>query len=312
MQSIILAGYGNENSITYKETDIPYCGNDDIIVKPHAVSVNPLDLKLISGKYKDRFNVDTPYTLCGDFAGTVYKTGANVKDLGVGDKVFGTAHAYLGNSGALAEFARVKREYVSLIPYNLDFYKAAAIVTPGCTAQQAVSKFMKVKPRQKVLIHGGCGAIGSIAIDLCRSIGAEIAVTVSGTCIEKMKHKEIDLIMNYELIDFEHMISDFDAVLDTVGGDVMIKSYSVLKPGGIIVSLVDTPDGKSLANHNIKGLRMSAIINTQTIDTVKFLVEEHIIKAPEFTITSFPMAKNALIQLYNRAIKEKIVINMEP
>lgn len=310
MKSVQMSSYGHANVLSYAEQAIPEPKSRDVLVKVHAVAVNPFDIKLMEGMYKENIPQKFPLTIGGDFAGEVIGTGERVRTLSSGMKVFGSALAFTGASGALAEYVTVNEEKVAPMPPFLKYDTAASFITPGCAAQQAVNWNMNVKPGEKVLIHGGAGAVGAIAIQICHNIGAQVAVTVSNDDIPYMKELGVDLIINYHLQPFENVVHEFDAVLDTQGGEVLARSCQVLKPGGIVVSLVSVPDPELLSRYKIRGMFQNTVISTDTLKTLGFLIEENIIRPYDIIKVPFDQCIEAIDSKIRGNIPGKIVIKL--
>ena len=277
MKAIQMKCYGHSDVLSFESIDIPKAGPLDLLIKVHAIGINPVDLKFLNGKFSGAHNPNFPITFGSDFAGEIVEKGYLVENLKKGDKVYGSGFVFSGGTGALAQYIRVNHNNISLIPEGLDYVVAASVVTSGCTAQEAVNINLNIKPNQKVLIHGAGGSVGYLATQLALSIGAEVAVTVSDKDIELMKGLGVDLIINYQIQNFEDIIKDYDAVLDTQGGSVLKKSYNAIRPGGKIVSLVEQPDKNELLRKRATGSHQHTLINTIRLNTLSFLIEEKII-----------------------------------
>ena len=143
--------------------------------------------------------------------------------------------------GSYAEFITVKTDLVSYMPTNLSFVEAASIPLAGLTAWQSLVDYAKIKEHDRVLIHAGAGGVGSLAIQIAKSFGVFVATTASSKNEEFLKSLGADLVIDYKKDKFEELLSDFDIVLDTIGGEVQEKSFQILKPGGVFVSIVHEP-----------------------------------------------------------------------
>lgn len=302
--------YGITDMLTLKEVSIPEINAKDILIKINSVGINPSDLKIIAGKFQSEIEHKLPAVIGSDFSGEIVATGERVGLFKTGWKVYGNGITFAGGSGSLAEYLRVNEEKVGRMPDNINFASAAAIVTPGCTAQEAISCHLEVKPQQKILILGGGGPIGSLAVQLCLNIGAEVAVTVSEEDIPYMKELGVDLIINTHKKPFEQLVRNFDGVLDTHGGNMLQRSYEVLKPGGRIVSLIEKPDPAMLAKYHITGKLQSTEVTTKTLNILTFLIEENILAPRLPEIIPFRNAIQAITDKLNRINKHKIVIQV--
>lgn len=151
--------------------------------------------------------------------------------------------------GSYAEFIAVKSDLVTYMPTNLSFEEAASIPLAGLTAWQSLVDYAKIKENDRVFIHAGAGGVGSLAIQIAKSFGAFVATTASGKNEEFLKDLGADLVIDYKKDKFEELLSDFDIVLDTIGGEVQEKSFQIIKPGGVLVSIVHEP------NYKVKGIK---------------------------------------------------------
>jgi NADPH:quinone reductase-like Zn-dependent oxidoreductase len=181
-----------------------------------------------------------PATLGSDLAGVVVEVGSRVTRFKPGDAVF--ASVFDLGTGALTEFAVVPENAAALKPANLDFVQAASIPMVGLTSWQALKERMHLKPGQKVFIPAGSGGIGTFAIQLAKHLGAKVATTTSTSNVDLVRSLGADEVIDYKKQEFEDVLRDYDAVLGTVRGDTLEKSLRILKPKGIVASLVGPPD----------------------------------------------------------------------
>lgn len=166
------------------------------------------------------------------------EVGSNVTQLKVGDEVY----AKTDLNGAFAEYTVVQESSLALRPQSISMEQAAALPLVALTSWQALVEIAKVKVGQKVLIHAGSGGVGSIAIQLAKSLGATVATTTSGKNSSWVKELGADIIIDYKTTDFEQELKDYDVDLDTQGGKTLEKSLNVLKCGGRLISISGPPD----------------------------------------------------------------------
>lgn len=238
MKAAFINRYGKVADVQLAEQPKPSIKEDAVLVKVHATSINPLDLRIIEGEFKSILPLKFPFILGSDFAGTVVQIGSKVTKFKVGDKVY----ARTDLSGAFAEYTLVQESSLALKPQNLSMGSSASLPLVALTAWQALVEIAKVKPGQKVLIHAGSGGVGSIAIQLAKYLGATVATTTSSKNIDLVKELSADLVVDYKTSDFEKEIKHYDLVLDTQGGKILEKSLNVLKPGGRVISISGPPD----------------------------------------------------------------------
>ncbi|WP_089603599.1 NADP-dependent oxidoreductase [Acinetobacter piscicola] len=238
MKAAYINRYGNIDDVQLDEQSKPLITENDVLVKIHAASINPLDLRVLEGEFKAILPVKFPFILGNDFAGTVVQVGVNVKHFKTGDEVY----AKTDQNGAFAEYTVVQQSSLALKPQNISMELAASLPLVSLTAWQALVEIAKVQAGQKVLIHAGSGGVGSIAIQLAKHLGATVATTTSGKNAQWVKTLGADIIIDYKTTDFEQELKDYDVVLDTQGGKTLEKSLNVLKRGGRIISISGPPD----------------------------------------------------------------------
>lgn len=238
MKAAYISRYGTINDVQIGEQPKPSIKKNTVLVKIHATSINPLDLRVVEGEFKAILPLKFPFILGNDFAGTVVQIGENVTNFKVGDEVY----AKTDLSGSFAEYTLVEESSLSLKPKNLSMEQAAALPLVALTSWQALVEIAKVKAGQKVLIHAGSGGVGSIAIQLAKSLGATVATTTSAKNSGWVKELGADIIIDYKTMNFEQEIKDYDVVLDTQGGKTLEKSLDVLKRGGRLISISGPPD----------------------------------------------------------------------
>jgi NADPH:quinone reductase-like Zn-dependent oxidoreductase len=272
MQAAQINEYGSASVIHITEIVKPVITSDQILIEVHASSINPFDTMVREGFLKDAMQL--PATLGGDVAGIVSEIGAEVTHVAVGDRVFGQAYSIAGDSGAFAEYAATKASHVAAAPANLDFIHAAAAPLTGLSALQALIEHMHLQPGQKILIHGGAGGIGTIAIQLAKHIGAYVATTVGDDGIEYAQQLGADQVINYQTEQFEEVIHDFDAVFDTVGGETHERSYKVLKKGGILVAMSAQVNTALAQEYGFTALTQQSLTSTMALDALCNYLED--------------------------------------
>ena len=236
MKSASISVFGGPGVVTLHNHELNKPGADDVLVRVEAASVNPLDLKIIAGYMQPVFPVELPYIPGTDFSGIVSSVGERVTQLKPGDPVFGRSTPTAG--GAFARQLIIAATELCLIPASMSFEQAAALPTSFGTAQQALFEVGQLKPGQRVLIHGGAGGVGSMAVQLAHLAGAYVIATASARNIERVNSLGADEVIDYRTQDFTRL-RDIDLVLDTVGGSTLESSWSVLGKGGRIATLVE-------------------------------------------------------------------------
>ena len=220
----------------------PKPGPGELLVRVRAAGVNPLDYKIRDGLVKVLLPFSFPLVLGTDLAGDVEATGPGVTKFKQGDAVF--AHLDHDRIGAFAEYALVRESAAARKPVRLDYTQAASLPLVGLTAWQTLIELARLKAGQKVLIHAGSGGVGTFAIQLAKHLGAQVATTASAKNHALVSSLGADVAIDYQTSRFEAVVNDQDVVLDTQGGDTLIRSFEVVKPGGVVVTIGGRPDGK--------------------------------------------------------------------
>lgn len=311
MKAAQLTDYGDPSVIAINDIPQPSVDEGQVLVEVHAASLNPWDTKVREGAAKSFMPLDFPVTAAGDFAGVVVKVGAGVTHVAVGDKVYGSA-GVKGGSGALAEFAVAPGDQLAKAPANQDFEQAAALVLVGIAAVQGLTRHIGLKSGQNILIHGGAGGIGSIAIQIAKHLGAYVATTTSADSFDFVKELGADEVIDYKTQQFQEIIHDYDAVFDTAGGDVVEKSTAVLKPGGILVSMTTAADEVQAAEKRLTTLVEQAHVTTELLDELRTLVEAGVVKVHVDKVFPLDQAAEAFRAREAGGIKGKVVVSIKP
>lgn len=272
MKAVQITRYGHADAIAVNEVDVPAAGAGQVLVEVHASSINPVDTYIREGKRQERFPLRLPVTLGYDVAGVVKSLGAGVTSLQLGDAVYGQAAATNGGSGAFAEYAVAPTARLARMPASLSFTDAASLPLVGVSALQAVVEYMKVQPGQKVLIHGGGGGIGSVAIQIAKNAGAHVATTAPGDDLAFVKQLGADEVIDYKSQKFDELLSGYDAAFDTVGGDTYARSFKVLRRGGILVSMTHPPKNDLPEQYGVTLVDESTRMDTASLDALTRLV----------------------------------------
>ncbi|WP_328483728.1 NADP-dependent oxidoreductase [Streptomyces sp. NBC_00377] len=225
-----------------QEADVPEptVGERDVLVRVEAAGLNPLDEKIRAGEFKQILPYKLPLILGNDVAGTVIGVGTAVRGFKPGDEVY--ARPDQGRIGTFAERIAVAEGDLALKPASISMDEAGSLPLAALTAWQALVERGRVRPGQKVLIHAGAGGVGSIAIQLARHLGASVATTAGGSNAHFVRTLGADTVIDYRSQDFEQLLTGYDLVLDSLGGENLEKSLRVLKPGGKVIGIAGPPD----------------------------------------------------------------------
>ncbi|MGF1731127.1 NADP-dependent oxidoreductase [Photobacterium kasasachensis] len=240
MKAARIHKFGDINAIHLEESPVPEIADDEVLVKVVASAINPLDWKIRSGELRELIPIQFPHTLGWDFSGIVAKVGNKVTNFVIGDAVY--SRPEVSRNGAHAEYIAVPATDIAPKPQTLSFAAAATLPIASITAWQSLFELGQLVEGQKVLIHAGAGSLGCIALQLANNAGAYVITTAAAEHHDFVKSLGADQVIDYQNEDFKDIVSDIDVVLDTIGYQVQLDSYSVLKPNGILVSVNTYPD----------------------------------------------------------------------
>ncbi|HWU46122.1 MAG TPA: NADP-dependent oxidoreductase [Humibacter sp.] len=238
MRAFVTTAY--KGPLRQAEVAEPAIGESDVLVGVHAAGVNKLDEMIRVGAFKRILPHSLPLILGHDLAGIAIRVGRNVHSFKPGDEVY--ARANNSQIGTFAERIAVAESDLARKPSSISMEEAGSLPLVALTAWQALVERGHVEPGQKILIHGGAGGFGSVAIQLARHLGATVATTASASNHDFVRELGADIAIDYRTQDFEQILSGYDLVIDTIGGENLEKSLRVLKRGGKAIALVGPPD----------------------------------------------------------------------
>ena len=239
MKAVRIHKYGDAGVLTYEEAPVPVPEPGDVLVRVVAAGVNPVDWKIREGYLKQMIPYEMPLTLGWDVSGVVEAVGSAASRFKVGDPVF--SRPDIKRNGTYAEHVAVREDEIAHKPRRVSHIEAASLPLAGITAWTALFTTAALAPGQRVLIHAGSGGVGSLAVQLARWRGAHVVATTSGKNRAFVESLGADKVIDYRRERFAEVATDMDAVFDTIGGEVQESSWSVLKPGGILVSIISPP-----------------------------------------------------------------------
>ena len=258
---------------------VPSVSVGKILVDVKASGVNPADWKVREGYFQQMAPLQFPSNLGFDFSGTVKQLGEDVpSDFEQGDEVYGQTPVLSGGSGAFAELVLVDKDSITHKPKTLNHIEAAALPTVGVSSWQALVENIGLSKGQKILIHGGAGGIGSIAIQLAKHNGAYVSTTVNVNDKQFVQELGADQIIDYNSQKFEDLLHDYDAVFDTIGGDTYKRSFKVLKKGGIIISTLEQPNSELMQQYGVKATFQFTQVNRKRLTKLAQWVDQNNIK----------------------------------
>jgi NADPH:quinone reductase-like Zn-dependent oxidoreductase len=282
MQAIRVHDYGGPEVLVLEQAPRPEPKADEVLIRVKAAGVNPADWKYRSGAYKQFMPLQFPWTPGLEGSGTIESVGANVTAFKKGDDVYGFV------TGGYAEYALAKANEIQPKPRSLTFEEAASLPVGALTAWGALIESAKIEAGQRVLVHGAAGGVGAYVVQLARWKGAHVTGTASTRNVEFVRSLGAENVIDYSATRFETVIHDMDVVIDTVGGDLAERSFQVLRPSGIYVTVagrlaedagkaqkITARSGGRAPAENLK--QISELINTKKLKPV--------------TSTVFPLAE---------------------
>jgi NADPH:quinone reductase-like Zn-dependent oxidoreductase len=295
-----------EGPVEIAEVAKPELQDSSVLVEVYAASLNPIDNILRAGYLRQMLELTFPHVKGYDVSGTVVEIGKNVKSVKIGDEVFARPNQM--DAGSVAEFARIQEDELAIKPSNMTHEQAASVPLAGLTAWQALVTKGKIKKGNKVLIHAGSGGVGTLAIQIAKHFGAFVATTTSDKNAGLVKELGADLIINYTTQNFEDELSDYDLVIDTIGGETLARSFKVLKKGGTMVS-VKSQDNDNLAEKygvHFEWFFMSP--DGKMLSELAKLISQGTVKTVIDSIFRMNQAAEAFDRLATGRAKGKIVI----
>lgn len=235
MKAIILKDFGSADQLQIQELPIPVIKEQEVLVQVKAISINPVDLKTREGKgVAGKIKEESPMILGWDISGVVQES--NDEAFKVGDEVFGMVN-FPGHGKGYAEYVAVPANQLALKPANISHTDAAAATLAALTAWQVLVDHAKIKAGDRVLIHAAAGGVGHYAVQIAKQQGAYVIGTSSAAKKDFVLSLGADEHIDYTAGPLEQFTSDIDFVLDTIGGDNIDHSLTVIKKGGTIISI---------------------------------------------------------------------------
>jgi NADPH:quinone reductase-like Zn-dependent oxidoreductase len=305
MKAVYIQQFGGPEVLQYGDLPDPSAGPGQIVVDTVAASVNGADWKVRAGSYAQ---ATFPLVLGRDFSGVVSALGAGVADVRVGDEVFGVLEA--GRDGTYAEKIAIGAAIVAKKPSALSHVDAAALALIGLTASVAVEDTLKLKAGETILIQGGAGGVASFAIQLSKHIGARVISTASTANLAYVRGLGADEVIDYKTTDFRQAVSNCDAVFDTVGGDVAVRSFAVLKPGGRAAFIASGAQAPKPDRSDVTSLRPAVGRDRPHLERIAELYRQGAVRVPPVKLYSLADAKEALRVSESRHLTGKLVLKV--
>ena len=269
MKAARVHSFGPPKVIALEDVPKPEPGDGEVLVQEKAAGVGPWDALIRSGK--SVLPQLIPLTLGSDLSGVVHSVGPRVERFTMGDEVFGVTNERF--TGAYAEYAVAKATMIAHKPKTLNYTHAASVPVVAVTAWQMLFEYAGVAPGQFVLIHGGAGSVGAYLLQLAKRAGAMVVTTAAAKDTSYVRGLGAYGVIDYGVKRFEEQLKDVDAVLDTVGGDTLERSYGVLKRGGILVSSAAQPSEEKAQQHGVRARFFLVEVTTERLNKIGELID---------------------------------------
>lgn len=284
MKAVVLERFGGSDAFTLRDVPVPAAGSRQVRVRVHATAINPLDYQIRRGDYVDA--VPLPAIIGHDVSGVVEETGAEVSEFEIGDEVYYTPKIF-GGPGSYAEQHVADVDLVARKPSNISHLEAASLTLVGGTIWEALVSRAQLAVHETILIHGGAGGVGSVAIQLAKAMGARVITTARSSNHEFVRSLGADEVIDHTRDNYVTAVADLtlgqgvDVVFDTIGGDTLAKSPLALADAGRVVSIVDIARPQNLIEAWGKNAAYHFVFTRQNrgkLDALTNLVERGLIK----------------------------------
>ncbi|MBB2961449.1 zinc-dependent alcohol dehydrogenase family protein [Methylobacterium sp. R2-1] len=316
MKAMVLTKFGGPDSFELRDLPDPRPGPRQVRVAVHATSINPLDGQIRRGDYADQ--VELPAVIGHDVSGVVDQVGSHVTKFRVGDEVYYTPRIFSG-PGSYAEYHVADADIVARKPVNLTHSEAASVSLVGVTVWEGLVERARLQVTETVLIHGGAGGVGAIAVQVAKAIGARVLATARGSDAALVERLGASAVIDFEREDYVDAVNRLtegrgvDVVLDTIGRDTLSRSPRILREDGRVVTLVDTATPQNLIDAWGRNATYHFVFSRQNgskLDALSRLLERGLV-VPQVAF-EFPLdaVARAHARLEEGRLKGKIVLRV--
>ena len=308
MRAVQIQQYGSRSEMNLETIAIPEPSEGEVLVKIFAAGVNPLDWKIREGYYAEIIPQTFPLTLGWDFAGEITSLGKNVSNWSIGDAVYGRPE--FSKNGTYADYIVVSADEIAAKPKTLSWQESATVPLVTLTAWQALKDIGNVKQGDRVLIHAGSGGVGIAAIQIAKHAGATVYTTSTHQNAGFLKDLGVDEVIDYIQEDYSKL-ENLDIVLDTIGGEVLGKSWTTLKKGGNLISIVEAPDEELAVKHEVHASFCFGQANFEQLSKISNFIDSGNLKVVLANIFQLEEIAKAHEKSESGHTRGKIVIQMQ-
>ncbi len=269
MRAVRVHQFGGLDAIVYEEAPLPAPAERQVLVRVKAAGVGPWDAWVRAGK--SALPQPLPLILGSDLSGIIEEVGPGVTGFQPGDDIFGVTNSRF--TGAYAEYAPADSAMIARKPGRLSYVEAASIPVAASTAWQMVFDYGQVDGSKRVLVQGAAGNVGAFAVQLAKLAGAEIIATAFTSDLDYVHALGAGQVIDVRTARFEERVKDVDVVIDTIGGEILDRSFEVLKRGGVLVSSVSMPDRDKAARHGVRGVFFLVNVTSESLTQIAELID---------------------------------------
>ncbi|MBY5393316.1 zinc-dependent alcohol dehydrogenase family protein [Rhizobium leguminosarum] len=319
MKAAVLTRFGGPDAFEVRDVPVPAVGPRQVRVRVHATAVNPLDYQIRRGDYTAY--VPLPAIIGHDISGVIEEVGSDVREFVVGDEVYYTPKIF-GGAGSYAEQHVADVELVGRKPRNLTHLEAASLTLVGGTVWEAFAQRAQLNPGETILIHGGAGGVGTIAVQVAKAMGARVITTALARDHGFVRSLGADEAIDFTAEDYVDAIArvtggdGVNVIFDTIGGDTLTRSPLALADAGRVVSLVDIAKPQNLIEAWGKNAAYHFVFTRQNrgkLDALTDLVERGLVKpviGATLPLARMGEAHELLENGSTRGLRGKVVIDV--
>jgi NADPH:quinone reductase-like Zn-dependent oxidoreductase len=306
MKAVQVRQWGGIDAANIEDVERPQPAAGEVLVRVKATSVNPLDWAIREGYLQEYISL--PYLLGSDVSGNIEALGEGVEGLEIGMAIYGMKGM---RGGGFSEYTAMLPDELAAKPTTLNYQQAAAVPHAALTAWQILFDVGGLTEGQRVLIHAAAGGVGHYAVQFAKLKGAYVIGTGSAKNEAFIHELGADEFVDYPNTPFESVVKDIDLVLDTVGYDTTARSYQVLKPGGLLVSIVNPPSAEALEKYNIRATMYGAHPDAAQLSEISRLIDDGKIKPYINQVLQIDQVQEALQLSQGRHVRGKLVLSFE-
>jgi NADPH:quinone reductase-like Zn-dependent oxidoreductase len=307
MKAARIHTFGPPSVIVIDELPRPTPGHGEVLVRVAATGVGPLDALI--REHKSVVQTPLPLILGSDVSGVIEAIGPGVSAFQAGDEIYGVTNPDF--CGAYTEYAIASAAMVARKPQGLSHVEVASVPVVAVTAWQMLFEYAQAKAGQTVLVHGGAGNVGAYAVQLASQAGLQVFATVSSEDAPDVRSLGATTVIDYKTTRFEEVVPPIDVVLDTVGGDTRERSFGIIKPGGMLVSVVSEPMPERHRSNGVRAVFFLVEVTTARLETITDLFDRGQLTARVGAVLPLEQARTAHEMLGGAPhSRGKIVLNV--